>query len=75
MACIANLEDVSNSFVEHVKNFEEQLKLFLTKRDYYQKKMKNFKQDLEMLDRIKIMRCLHEDGGEKAEDAQSNDPA
>lgn len=66
MACIANLEDVSNSFVEHVRSFEEQVKLFLTKRDYYQKKMKTFKQDLEMLDRIKIMRCLHEDVAEKS---------
>lgn len=74
MACIANLEDVSNSFVEHVRNFEEQLKLFLTKRDYYQKKMKNFKQDLEMLDRIKIMPSLHDDGGgDKTENAEPID--
>lgn len=73
MACIANLEDVSNSFVEHVKSFEEQLKLFLTKRDYYQQKMKNFKQDLEMLDQIKILRCLHEETVDATDAKQEDD--
>jgi len=58
-AVIANLEDVAVSFVDRVKNFEEQLKLFLTKRDYYGQKLKNFSSDLEILDQVKTLPCLH----------------
>lgn len=58
---IANLDDVADSFVEHVRCFEEQLKLFLTKRDYYTQKLKNFKSDLEILDQIRTLPCLHDE--------------
>lgn len=58
-AVIANLEDVGNSFVENVKSFEESLKLFLTKRECYIDKLNGFESNLEMLNQIKILSCLH----------------